>query len=1524
MEKQKRWQRFLIIAVLVLTVYNILPTLFFYSKPLHKPIDEKRAAQITQSIAQRVNSLEEGSVEWLRSYCRSLGIKPQAINFDAASPQLVSLAFKNAEEAQRFRRFLPRAGALIPFVPAQLSLYPFSEGDEARRTVVVQRKIPVHFSNEQLAAFFQFSNKTDAQGKPTPLYHALVNDRLLEMGLALGGPSQNAQFLAASQGNSKDPQVQDLILFLAQDILSFTKTFGEDSPIAARYFANFTQIDGENGHLAVQNFTNAAEQLKDQIKLERIAVQAEKEEKKTQGAIFEAIKLQRLDQLVSHEKTLTSAIDVLKRKSSLFAAGKKPLTFVSFGAVIDESARKSDPASKTQIISLEGRNPFVEKLIMDWSNEKISLVLYPDLLALKNDFAKKGDRKAEGLEQFIFNEIASVSRQTSENILPFQDQFEVSLNQLTNSNSFLAMRLGSIAQAEATQLKQLLQSSWQPKNPDLKRDAFPIWDYDTYLSLPADQKKLGLLIYSPAQYNKMAPKGFRMNSVYILAKGLGKILQKVEAAPDSEESRQFLADFKALREIAQSNGFFGYAGSSQLMGSEYANDFIFEKDNYYQTLLKATREEFTVHGTRRFATLEFTDVEQRILAENKIDTRIHEDLLKWRDDYSAAKLGIKGISPHDVPKPTKSAFWDNLRLSATKYFRGDDRKILHWGLDLSGGKTVQIELRDASGRTVTNEVDIKQGINELYKRVNKMGVSEVSIRQEGNSITLDFPGSQGLSAQELVKASSMYFHIVNEKFSSNGSPLAEETARFLQEVWNEAVVTNRKDPEEINLIAWKHLYGDSFDPDIAQPRSEAARALYQHGLRLASPQDPSASSLFNDTLSKIAVLRGEDFTDWQGQTNPLLIVFKNYALEGSNLENVHASYDPSKGNFLGFGVKGSQTAKDGHRFNPRDELYAWTSHFAKEKISGTPLETYSKGRGWRMAVILNGSVISSPTLDSALRDSAMITGSFTQREVNQLEADLKAGSLSFTPRILSEKNVSPELGAQERTLGIWAMFVALLMVIAVMTSYYRFAGIVASVAVIFNLLIMWATLQNLSATLTLATIAGLVLTLAMAVDANVLVFERIREEFAVTGRIAHAVHAGYRKAFSAILDSNVTTVIAVLILLNFDSGPIKGFAVTLIIGIFSSMFTALFMTRFFFAGWVQNPQHKALNMANWIKAARFDFLKFTKPTLIVSCVVIAAGALLFTSQRHTILGMDFTGGYAVEVELEKQPSVDYRKLVEAALIKAGASHQDFQVRELTPSNNIRIFLGRSMEQSGHPFYGLQSQAETRDVLYGYETNPKLVWIVKSLTQAEISLSPKSLQDLDKSWSAVSGQMSDAMRTSALIGLGLALFCILIYITVRFEFKYAISATLCLAHDVIFTVGMLAILHALRVPIQIDLNTIAALMTIVGYSLNDTIIIFDRIREDLRLMRKSSFTEIINHALNSTLSRTMMTSGITLLVLIPLVALGGSTIFGFALVMSIGVIFGTLSSLFIAAPLLQYFHQKENKKPKMEILDKELT
>jgi SecD/SecF fusion protein len=309
-------------------------------------------------------------------------------------------------------------------------------------------------------------------------------------------------------------------------------------------------------------------------------------------------------------------------------------------------------------------------------------------------------------------------------------------------------------------------------------------------------------------------------------------------------------------------------------------------------------------------------------------------------------------------------------------------------------------------------------------------------------------------------------------------------------------------------------------------------------------------------------------------------------------------------------------------------------------------------------------------------------------------------------------------------------------------------------------------------------------------------------------------------------------------------------------------------------------------------------------------VLLVIGGYFFIAERHTIFGMDFTGGYALTVDIEEKPDMDYRDAVAEALANNGAAHGDYQVRELNTPHNLRIQLGMSMEQPGHPFYGLPLQKAGADVGYAYEQNPRIMWVVKALSDSGISIKQSQLVTLEQNWNEMSGQLSDAMRNSALIGLGLALLCILIYITIRFEFNYAISALIGLGYDIVVTVAILALLHAFGLGVQIDLQVIAAIVTIVAYSLNDTIIIFDRIREDLKRMRKMKYLDVVNHALNATLSRTLMTSGTTFLVLLAMVFLGGSTIFDFSLVMTIGVVVGTLSSLFIAAPLMLYFHHRD--------------
>lgn len=1458
MEKQKKWHRNLIICVIALTIYNILPTVFYYTKPLKSPIDKGRAESVAKGIVNRVNSLESQSINWVKSYAKLLGTKTKSINLDKANPQMIHVEFKDQEDTKSFAHSFPRAGSLIPFAPAQLAL-----SDEGEKSVTISRSIPIHMDGKLPEKYFTFGTIGDE------LYHEVVGDRLVKLGETLGGVSENAHLV---QGALSGPQGEEYLIYIAQNINTYADVFSKKPRLADPFYATFSQ----GGNASIDNLIGALDHLKDQTKLARIAL-----EKESEGKLLGSAKAGELEMLKSRETQLGKAAQIVRKNPTAFRSGKAPWTHGELEKLV---------ADADGSLNLSGRSPLIDTVSVLWDKGQIQLSLKKDLAQFRDSLGQGYER--DEIDKLIYREVARLSRESGEDIVPVADHFNIALNQLTDAKSFLTMNLGEIAKSKTDNLITLLHDQWKPEHRDLQ---VPIWNYETYKTLSEKQKRLGLLVYSPSMTQGEVPAGLKKSSIYVIAKGLDQVRAKVGAHPESDEAMTFQKDFEKLAKLMKENGLIGYRGSSYPFGVEFAKDFLFEEEDYYQAVLAATRENFKAFGTKQYAILDFTNVEQRILATNKIEDGIHEDLLKWRDEYQAAQVNPNLDASLEVPKPTSSPLLSNWALSARKYFRGDERKVLRWGLDLSGGKTVQIELRDRHNRIVKNEADLNQGINELYRRVNKMGVSEVSIRQEGSNITLDFPGSQGLSATDLVKASTMSFHVVNEKFSVMNKDMREAVNTFLQDVWNEAVVTNQKDVESVNAIAWRHLYGEG--------ANEITTSLVKAGLKLAEPNQSYASSSFNDEMSKIALYRGDSFTEWQGQTHPLLVVFSNYVMEGSNLENIRAGYDQTKGNYLSFDVASKQTLSDGSVVTPREDLRTWTGVFSKDKVTQSGMGVYSNNRGYRMAVILNGSVISSPTLDSVLDRSAMISGSFTQREINKLEADLKAGSLSFAPQILSEKNVSPELGLKDRVKGIVATIVALACVIGLMCGYYRFAGFIASIAVLINLLIMWATLQNIQATMTLAGIAAIILTMGMAVDANVLVFERIREEFAASGRIASAVRAGYKKAFTAILDSNVTTVIAAIILLNFDSGPIKGFAVTLIIGIATSMFTALFMTRYFFMGWVQNPNNKELKMANLIKGANFNFLRYGKMAIGASLAVILVGGYLLTANKSSILGMDFSGGFALTVDVKPNEAGDYRNQVEKALEKAGLTSQEFQVRELSPSNSLKLLLSTNLDQDGKAFAGMPLDLNLSDAEYGYENNPRITWVVHALEQSGLGLTTASLENLESNWANVSGQMSSAMRSEALIGLGFALLCILIYISIRFEFKYALCATLGLAFDISFTMGFLGLLHLAGVPVQIDLKIVAALMTIIGYSLNDTIIIFDRIRENVRFMRKASFTDVINNALNVTLSRTVMTSSTTLIVLLALIALGGSTIFGLALVMIIGVIYGTLSSLFVAAPML---------------------
>jgi SecD/SecF fusion protein len=1496
MEKQKRWHSWLIATVSLLTVYNILPTILFYSKPLTDKIGASRAIDIQNSISDRVNRLEQDSIDWIYSFGQLIGVKIKSVELDPIFSDKIEVTFNQSEEAKKFQQLLPRAGSLIPFYPSQLTI----AGDSFDPLKVeIQRKIPVHFGQDQRQEMFWFVDKFDENKHPTAEWQQVALDRVYQLANSLGGISEAAELVTVSTANLQDPRSEEPLLQYAQTLLDFKAAFGEKSPATKRFISSLTQAHLQDKNSLGYALMESLSALKDKYQKERVALEdliAANLDAPTQS---DQAHKDKNHQLLIKEHKVRDALYIVKNHIRDFSQGSTPLSYDAVEACF---------AKHGQIL-LNKNNPLFAFIQLDLAKEQIILVLHPDVEESLNSASAA---KKEAIRSIIYKELARVSLETQEDFKPQGQHFTSALSNLQSTKSLLVLNCKPVLQKALDRAISRL-NSFEPQTVDLTKENYPVVSFHDFNLQSASQKTFQIVAYAPGLEGKFPLGGFKGDSCYLIFKDFYKIYNKYVSLKN-ETARAFNEDLKQLMALLQQQGFHAYPGAALHLSKEFQSDLIFELPQVIEPVIAATREAFQLKGSKTFAHLEFSDVRQRILTQNQIESKEQEELLRSNDLYNSAQIDPSQRTYFDAPKPTRSALWNNLVISLKKYFRGDDRKVLKWGLDLSGGKTVEIQLKDPAGKTVTNEFDLKQGVNELFNRVNKMGVSEVSIRIEGSNIILDFPGSQDISASDLIRSSSMTFHIVNEKFSLMNPSLRDVSNRFLQDVWSEAVVKGKKEADEIHSIAFNHLYGENGDVANPIPKTDSARALLEAGLKLAPPENGSYND-FDNALSKIAIFKGETSTTWGGQTHPLLIVFNNYALEGSSLEGVRASYDPKNGNFLSFEVKNSKKSFNGNVESPQTLLSNWTKVFSQDKVVGTELEQYSHARGWRMAVILNGNVISSPTLNAEIKDKAMITGNFTQREVNKLESDLRAGSLTYTPHILSENNVSPELGIKERTQGIVAAVAALVLVVAIMCSYYRFFGVVASFAVLFNLLILWAVLQNIGASLTLAGIAAIVLTIGMSVDANVLVFERIREEFKIHKNLAVSVHNGFARAFSAIVDSNVTTVIAALILLNFDAGPVKGFALTLIIGVASSMFTAYFTTRAFLYRWVNKNPLAELKIGKWIESPNIPFLNLSLPIAALSLLItVFGGYSLYKNQSH-IYGMDFTGGYSMMIEISSHRNGDAKHAVEQALKKASIHQQEMQVRELSHPYNLRIFFAKSLDEQGRPFYGMPLTQEVENLDFNYQTNPRVNFIIDSLQNGGIEIADSSLKEVHFTFKSVSGQMSDAMRKNATLGLMIALLAILVYITVRFEFKYAISATLGLLYDLIVTLSILAALHQIGLPIQIDLNAVAALMTIAGYSLNDTIIVFDRIREDQRLQGRMKFKELVNRSLNVTLSRTLLTSSTTLVVLLCMVIFGGSSIFGFSLLMSIGVIVGTLSSFFISSLLLVLFDGYESRKEK---------
>jgi SecD/SecF fusion protein len=778
------------------------------------------------------------------------------------------------------------------------------------------------------------------------------------------------------------------------------------------------------------------------------------------------------------------------------------------------------------------------------------------------------------------------------------------------------------------------------------------------------------------------------------------------------------------------------------------------------------------------------------------------------------------------------------------------------GLDLQGGTMFVLEVKDADLDADAKKDAPERALEVLRNRVDGMGIAEPILYMEPNGrIIVQLPGLKAEdrtdAMRQIQSAAFLEFRVVHAQSGQLG----------------DALITAGKAPTGYKIAEVEHV-------DSASGQIRAEMVYVKDGANVTfSPEEIDARKAAMRTFNAPAnydFMLMEDEVAGQTIYRPVF-VFSRAELTGDEL--AYAQPD--------FGQYGDPTVS--LKFSPEG-----AKRFAKVTGDYAPggAKNPDQNVHRQLAIILDGKLYSAPRINEAIMGgSAVISGNFTIKEVNELSTILRAGALPAPVQVVEERGVDPTLGQDSINKGSQAVILGGVAVLIFMLGYYLLAGVVANVALIMDLLLLPLGMVIVSGflgvfigsaggssgglpVLTLPGIAGIVLTIGMAVDANVLIFERIREELAIGKSIKGAITAGYQKAFSTILDANITTLLTAIILFTQGSGPIRGFAVTLSAGIVVSMFVALFATRLFFDTLTSGTKQISLKMFQFFKAPNIDFVGFRKYAGMLSLGIIILTWAVFIGRGEKNFGVDFTGGSTITYTFNdnnKQETDAIHNVLDTAGIK-----------------------GRMVQYQGDQLVVTLRNEAAGDVAHDAIT--------------------KAFGDYkEQSRGTVSAQVGNELTGKAIKAIILALIGIIIYVTIRFEFAFAMGAIVALVHDVLITVGVFCLLGN-----QLSLPIIAALLTIVGYSVNDTIVVFDRIREDLKLVKDKSYMEIANLSINQTLSRTVLTSVTTLLTVTILLIFGGGAIYDFALALFIGIVVGTYSSIFVATPIVLLWHRADKK------------
>ncbi len=818
-----------------------------------------------------------------------------------------------------------------------------------------------------------------------------------------------------------------------------------------------------------------------------------------------------------------------------------------------------------------------------------------------------------------------------------------------------------------------------------------------------------------------------------------------------------------------------------------------------------------------------------------------------------------------------------------------------------------------------SESAIANSFNVLRNRIDRFGVTQPSIQKLGNTgrILVELPGVKEPERVRKLLQGTASLEFWTTYTSQEIAPYLEEANSVLAQILTadeaeEAAAEESAEADDLVAQEIKAQGGESDEADVAAYRK--ANPLYavlspsqfrdNACIGLAAAAD---TALVNKYLHmpEVEALFPAEF-------RPMWSVKPTSYIQNSNIYElvaIKASSRDGKAPLDGGVVTNARVD-----YNDRRGGEPGVSMTMNAEGANTWARLTKDNIGRQVAIVLDGTVYSYPTVQTEITGGqSSITGNFSIEEATDLANVLNSGKLPAPATIVQEQVVGPSLGAESIHSGFVSFIIAFCLVLIYMIFFYKGAGLAADVALLTNVVLLFGTLSAFGAVLTLPGIAGLVLTMGMAVDANVIIYERIKEELKAGKGLGKAIHDGYSNAYSAIIDGQVTTLLTGIVLFFFGSGPIKGFATTLIIGIITSVLTSIFITRLIFDDRVNRGKSISFETKltkNFLKNTKINFLSGKKWSYTISGALIVIAILSMCFKGFTY-GVDFTGGRTYVVRFDKPVTAEEvreatNKVFEAAAAAdPNVSASSVEVKQFGGDSQMKI-------TTAYKFQDESSAVDTEIEGMLYESLKGLY--AEDLTLAEFTSTlenPNGIISSDK----VGASIANDIKRNALISIVLALLVIFAYIAVRFKgWTWGLGGVVSLAHTAIIIIGFFSLFSGiLPFNLDVDQTFIAAILTIIGYAINDTVVIFDRIRENLGLHPNDDFRVITNKSLNATLTRTVNTSISTLLPMLAIAIFGGESIRGLSVALCLGVCIGTYASIMIATPIMYDCTMKARRK-----------